>query len=186
MDFYIALSKEMGRCPSLTELSEKYGKAKSTVYDHLTALERKGYLVRDNGVFVLPKEERDENTLLRIPLYRDMETMKQNASDKTLLLPRSLGITEKSFALISHTYEMIGEGIVPGDTLLFHPGENPENGKIVLAAIQGEDEKENIVLRRYQERNGFIELVPENDTIGRITTHKCRIIGILELKLRKY
>lgn len=188
LDQYTALTERTGRTPSVTEMAAICGKSRSTVYETLLALERKGRLIRDNGTFVLPERERNENMLMRIPLYRNVESLEKNTPEDSISLPRSLAYEgdDDTFALTCHTDEMVGEGIVPGDTLVFHRNASPGNGMIVLAAIQGEDENPIHVLRRYNGRNGMIELIPENDTIGRITTHECRIIGILALKLRKY
>ena len=185
LDFYTELSRKSGRTPTISEVAEGYGKARSTIYETLAALERKGYLENVSGDFILPKDLRRATELLDIPLYRSCYEM-DGYPDGNLQIPRSLGVSEGSFAIVNHSDEMVGEGIVPGDTLIFHRSSTASNNQIVLASILGENEQKIQVLRRYRERNGRIELIPENDSIGIITTHECRILGILEVKLRKY
>ena len=185
LDFYVEMANRNGRIPSITELSNSYGKSRSTVYEALVALSRKGYLESVNGDFIQPEAVRKANEIIQVPLYGDASLL-QEETEKSISLPRSLGVSEESYAIVNHSDEMIGDGIVPGDTLIFHSTSKAANEQIVLASILGENEQEVQVLRRYRERNGRIELIPENDSIGIITTHECRILGILEVKLRKY
>ena len=185
LDFYTELSRKSGRIPTISEVADSYGKARSTIYETLAALERKGYLENVSGDFILPEDLRRATELLEIPLYRNAYEI-DGEPDDHLPISRSFGISEESFAIINHSDEMIGEGIIPGDTLVFHRSMEAENNDIILASILGENEQDILVLRRYRERNGRIELIPENDSIGIITTHECRILGILEVKLRKY
>ena len=185
LDFYLALTTRSGRVPTITEVSESYGKSMSTVYETLKSLEMKGFLESVNGDFVLPEDVRRDNEPIDIPLYRNACDI-EGETLECITLPRNLGVSEESFAIVNHSDEMSGEGIVPGDTLVFHMTDSAENDQIVLASILGENEQKIQVLRRYRERNERIELIPENDSIGIITTHECRILGILEVKLRKY
>ena len=185
LDFHLEMTRRNGRIPTITELAESYGKSRSTVYETLVALSRKGYLENVNGDFIQPEAARKLNEIIQVPLYGNASLLKEETY-AYISLPRSLGVSEESYAIVNHSDEMVGDGIVPGDTLIFHKADTAANEEIVLASILGENEQEILVLRRYRERNGRIELIPENDSIGIITTHECRILGILEVKLRKY
>ncbi len=186
LETYRAFLAEHGRYPSLGELSAKLGISRSSVYEALAAIERKGALERDDcGHLLLPSEERKRNALVRIPLYRDVDSLFGHESRETVSLPADLGIRQEDYAIVNRSEEMKDEGLVPGDTLVLRPTMDEVAGRIILALIPGEDESDEVVLRRYRRRSdGIIELYPANDTMGRITTRECHILGVLVFKMR--
>ena len=49
MDFLLTEFIEKGIYPSISEIAQRFGFSKVAAYNHILALERKGYIGRDNG-----------------------------------------------------------------------------------------------------------------------------------------
>ena len=77
-------------------------------------------------------------------------------SDKTIDLNDQL-VKNKlaTYFLRVHSDAMIDAGIRNGDVVIVDRSLEPQNGAIVIAALQGE-----LVIRRYESNNGKISLVP--------------------------
>lgn len=183
------LSIENGLPPTSSDIARQLDIGRTSAYEHLYALFEKGKLEKDDksGLFLLPRSERDKLLLIPVALYDRIEDYFQKKEMDTIAIPSSMkeSSEEELFALICHTEEMVGDGILPKDTLVFSKAEEASDQDIVLALIYGEDESEEVVLRRYRRRSdNVIELTPSNDSMGRITTRQVHILARLRAKMR--
>ena len=84
---------------------------------------------------------------------------------------------EASFFIRVKGHSMVGAGIHDGDLLIVDRALEPRDGKIVIAAIQGE-----LTVKRLKFRKGTAWLVPENPDYAPIRIredHECLIWGVV-------
>lgn len=171
LDFLVSFQRDYGRTPSGPEIADAFDYSDhSTVYQHLRAIARKGYLdVVQSGrrsplrITITPKTER----LLRkgwplfgtIPagplstvLAEDVE-MLEGIED---LFPM---IREDDYFLTVEGDSMIGAGLEEGMMLLMRPVSDIKPGTICAAWVEGEGG----TLKRVYPGDGMLRLAPEND-----------------------
>ena len=73
---------------------------------------------------------------------------------------------EATFLVRATGNSMIGAGIYPDDILVVDRSIEPKNGKVVIAAINGE-----LTVKRILKNKNIIQLLPENSEFEPITIH---------------
>ena len=136
-----------GYPPSVREIAEAVGLASpSTVHNHLTSLERMGYLRRD------PTKPRAIE-LLRpttpTPSYTSVPLIGQVAAGSDVLaveqfedivaVPSQLARPGSLFLLRVKGDSMVNAGILPGDLVLVRKQPDAEVGQIIVAGIPGDE-----------------------------------------------
>ena len=192
LDFIFSFREEEGRAPMAPEIADHFGFSHhSSAYQHLRALETKGYL---------EVEQTGQRRVLRIRLTPQAEQILEpgypllgeipagplsevftDASDEIHELEDLVpGIRSGDFFVRVEGESMIEAGLEPGDLVAFRPEEEATDGDICAVWVDGEGSTMKTV---YYE-DGMIKLVPENSDrerypIMRHPPEKVRIQGVL-------
>ena len=184
--------KERGYAPSFEEIAEQFGfQSLATVHEHLTNLERKGYIHRTHNesraIEVLPPKGQPGATevplLGRVAAGTPIESL---MSQETLAVPDAiLPRRGPNYALKVQGDSMVDEHIVDGDFVVVHGKQSAENGEMVIALVNG---SEATVKRFYRESGGWIRLQPANQTMQplRFQENEVLIQGVVVGVIRKY
>jgi repressor LexA len=183
---------ENGYAPSFEEIAEKFTFASlATVHEHLTNLERKGYIRRQynesRSIEVLPPRGTAKAT--EIPLLGKVAAgmpIESLMHEETIAVPDEiLPRRGPNYALKVAGNSMIDEHIVDGDYVVVHGRDAAENGEMVIALING---SEATVKKFYRETGGWIRLQPANSTMTpmRYQERDVLIQGVVVGIIRKY
>jgi repressor LexA len=189
-DFLAVSVRENGYAPSIPEIGSKF-KITSTrgVFDHLKALEKKGYikrvgkraieLISATGRSALP-QSKDIPIVGRV--RAGVPVLAEENIEGYLPVATELARGEETFALKVKGDSMIGDGILEGDLVIIRRQETAVNGDIVCALIGNE-----ATLKRFQRKGNQITLQPANPKYEPIIVPKgeFRILGKASGVIRK-
>jgi repressor LexA len=189
-DFLSGSIRDKGYAPSIPEIGQRF-KITSTrgVFDHLQALERKGYIrrvgkraieiVTSSGRSALPEAK-------EIPIVGRVRAgapiLAEENIDGFLPVANDLARGEETFALKVMGDSMIADGILDGDLVIIKPQDTAVNGDIVCALIGSE-----ATLKRFHRKGNEITLKPANKNYDPIVVSKgeFRILGKATGVIRK-
>ena len=183
---------EHGYAPSFEEIAEQFAFASlATVHEHLTNLERKGYIRRQynesRSIEVLPPRGTAKAT--EIPLLGRVAAglpIESLMHDETIAVPDEiLPRRGPNYALKVAGNSMVDEHIIDGDYVVVHGRDTAENGEMVIALVNG---SEATVKKFYRETGGWIRLQPANTgmTPMRYQERDVLIQGVVVGIIRKY
>ena len=189
-DYIAACIHEQGYPPSVREIGEAVGlQSSSTVHNHLTQLEQKGYIRRDptkpRAIMILKtndemdafyEEEKPFDEMINVPIIGAVAAgtpilASQNVED-TITFPMHLIRSNNSFMLRVKGDSMINAGIFDGDLLIVTPQKVANNGDIVVAVIG-----EEATVKTFYREKGRIRLQPENDSMEPIYVTEVELAG---------
>jgi repressor LexA len=184
--------QEQGFAPSFEEIAERFGfQSLATVHEHLTNLERKGYIRRSynesRAIEVLPP--RGTALATEIPLLGKVAAgtpIEALMHQETIAVPEQmLPRRGPNFALRVAGSSMIEDHILDGDFVVVHGKQSAENGELVIALVNG---SEATVKRFYRESGGWIRLQPANASMQpmRFQERDVLIQGVVVGVIRKY
>jgi len=184
--------QEHGYAPSFEEIAGRFEfQSLATVHEHLTNLERKGYIRRSynesRSIEVLPP--RGTSAASEIPLLGKVAAgtpIESLMHQETIAVPdQMLPRRGPNYALRVQGASMIDDHILDGDVVVVHGKQTAENGEMVIALVNG---SEATVKRYYRERDGRIRLQPANETMQPIYVHEndITIQGIVVGVMRRY
>jgi repressor LexA len=189
-DFLQRVIREKGYAPSIHEIGKRFKIASTNaVFDHLKALEKKGYIRRvgKRAIDVLTAQGQPILTAIReIPILGTVPAGKPFLSEEnwqgTLTIPSDLG-SGKLFALQVKGDSMVGAGILEGDRVIVKQQGTAENGEIVCALIDGE-----VTLKRFYKKADVVTLRAENEKYAPIvlSAGEFRIVGRVVGLIRKF
>jgi repressor LexA len=181
-----------GYAPSFEEIALQFNyNSLATVHEHLTNLERKGYIKRSynesRAIEILPSENFQRS--IELPLLGTVAAgapIEALSSGETMSVPD--GFLRKNgshYVLRVRGDSMIEEHIRDGDFVVINDRYAADNGEMVIALIDG---AAATVKRYYRERDGRIRLQPANETMSPMYVHEddVRIQGIVVGVLRRY
>lgn len=183
--------RKNGVAPSYREIQKHFGfSAVGTVQGHVKALKAKGALEEtDQGPqrkarSLIPAGQKWDS-MRQLPVYGEIAAGGPRDSAQVEL--GSVLVSEEMcagecFALRVVGNSMIEAGIFEGDHLIVQKTHRVKSGEIVVALLDGET-----TVKRYQEKNGQIQLVPENKSMKPIsvTTQRFQIQGrVISLQRR--
>lgn len=176
LSFMLKEREDKGTYPTQAEIARHFSCSTKAVFDMVKALEDKGMLECTNGRIALSEKLRLIYEPKIIPLFDPYpERVIRNIAET------DIGRGE-FFALVVHSEDMKNAGILPSDTAVLKKADKAENGSIVLARCGDE-----ILLRRYYIRSdGITELIPENDTMGKLVTAQAEVLAVLIKSIRRY
>lgn len=164
LDWIKGFIQEQGMPPTVREIGDAFGTKSSSVFDLLTALERKGHLKRGSRgarSLIVAGMDRVESDVVDVPVIgsiaagRPIEAIEDDTgrvvADKGLLRGR------ETFALRVEGDSMIEAGILNGDYVIVWKKETAENGDIVVAMIDGD-----ATLKRFFREKDGVRLEPAN------------------------
>ena len=182
--------KRNGYAPSFEEIAEHFEfQSLATVHEHLTNLERKGYIRRSHNEsrsieIVPPRGQAGATDLPLLGLVAAGEPIEAVTSGETLAVPNDL-IPRRgpSYVLRVRGESMIDDHIEDGDLVVIHPQGTASNGQRVVAMIDGE-----VTLKKFYKEKDHIRLEPANGSMAPIIVDPSRdakVIGVLVGVLRK-
>jgi repressor LexA len=168
LDFIETFIQNYGYSPSFEEIAEYFGyRSLATVHEHLSNLERKGYIRRNynESRSVEPLEAtRPRVAAAGLPLLGRVAAgapIEAIEDSEAIAVPEDM-LTGRGphFVLRVHGDSMIGDQIRDGDCVVVDGRDNAENGEMVIALINGDSAT---VKRYYREGSGRIRLQPANE-----------------------
>ncbi len=181
-----------GYAPSFEEIATRFNyNSLATVHEHLTNLERKGYIRRNynesRAIEILPSEVYQR--AVELPLLGTVAAgapIEAIAHGDSLAVPDGLLRRSGShYVLQVRGDSMIDEQIRDGDYVVVNDRQAADNGETVIALLHG---AAATVKKYYRERDGRIRLQPANETMSPLYVHEddVRIQGIVVGVLRRY
>ncbi len=168
--FIQAFIKERGYPPSIREIGEHFHIYPRAAFDHLKALERKGYLKRrssmSRGLEILVFEE-DRFRKESRPLIRDIPVLGRVAAGKpTLAVEHVEGsiplptewVKGKEVFLLKVKGDSMSPYILPDDYVIVRSQPSAENGDVVVTLMGDES-----TVKRFFKKGRKIELRPDNE-----------------------
>ncbi|HET9065953.1 MAG TPA: transcriptional repressor LexA [Gemmatimonadales bacterium] len=192
LDFLTQAIDRQGFAPSFEEIAEEFGyQSLATVHEHLTNLERKGYIRRSynesRSIEVLPA--RGSSGATDIPLLGTVAAgmpIESVMGGEVVAVPdQMLPRRGPNYALRVRGSSMIDEQITDGDLVVVHGRDSADNGEMVIALVNG---SEATVKRFYREPGGWIRLQPANTSMSplRFQEHDVLIQGVVVGVIRKF
>lgn len=187
LEYIIEHIQKTGFPPTIREIGEELAiKSTNGVNDHLKALERKGYLSREDsksrairpvfGPDGLPiHATSDEPQLLEevhtIPIVGRIAagtpiSAIENAEDHVAIGQGLLGKAQGVFGLVVRGESMIEDGIHDGDYIFVKPQSDARNGEIVAVMVD-----EEATVKRFYRQGDQIRLQPANARMEPIFVH---------------
>lgn len=186
--------------PTIAELAGEIGISRSTVFEHLGELQRKGLLSTSAGrarsLKVTPRGRgllsRAEGHALDdravddggVPLLgRIVAGVPREAVEnpESLSLESCFGLGGDLFALEVSGDSMIEENIEPGDYVICKRTNTAANGDLVVALLEDAE----ATLKRFYKESHRIRLQPANADYEAIYTNNCHIEGVVVGLVRK-
>lgn len=173
LDYITECLSARGYPPTLREIGEHMGiRSTNGVNDHLKALERKGYLVREElkSRALRPvdfedsrnqpsAEERVEVSIVGRVAAGEPILAEENVIDKVVVDRYFLGAVKAAevFGLVVRGESMIEDGIFDGDYIFVRKQSTAERGEIVVVMIEGE-----ATCKRFYPEGDRVRLQPAN------------------------
>jgi repressor LexA len=178
-----------GYAPTMQELADEFGVSKVTVFEHIAALQKKGFLKRSrhrarslrlNTEIAFPDERATRLPLVgTIAAGRPIEAIE----DREVLDLEEMFVTpHETFVLRVRGDSMIDDRICDGDFVVCEKRDTARDGETVVALL---DEGEATLKRLYREKDG-IRLQPANPKYQPIRTKNVRVQGVVVGVIRKY
>lgn len=158
-----------GYPPTLSELRDRLGvSSNQAVLDHLSTLEKKGFIKRENTARGIKILKNSEGILGKVKVPQFIPLLghttagmpiqsEQYLEDWVRVSPEVSKLKEDVFLVKVHGDSMIGANISNGDMAMISPQKMAENGDIILAYLNGET-----TIKRIVKKFGKIYLMPEN------------------------
>jgi repressor LexA len=191
LTYLSAYSEQNGFAPSFEEIAEKFSyNSLATVHEHLTNLERKGYIKRNynesRAIEILPSEATPR--AVDLPLLGSVAAGMpiEMLENETFSVPESfVGRGGNHYVLRVRGNSMVEEQIKDGDFVVVNERRRADNGEMVIALVNG---NAATVKKYYRERDGRIRLQPANETMQPIYVHEndVTIQGIVVGVMRRY
>src|SRR3712207_1559392 len=165
-----------GYAPSFEEIAAQFNyNSLATVHEHLSNLERKGYIKRSynesRAIQILPSDATPR--AVELPLLGSVAAgmpIEAVVSQESLTVPEDFVRRGGShYVLRVRGNSMIDEQIRDGDYVVIQERPSADNGEMVIALVGGSSAT---VKKIYRERDGRIRLQPANETMAPIYVHE--------------
>jgi len=182
-----------GSAPTYREIAKHFGfKSPKASTDHVSALEKKGYVWRNGrrsrGIELIPSERARDRDTINVPIRGQIQAGNPIAEtgdiqgslaiDKSIL---GLAAGNRLFSLQVHGESMTGCGIFEGDWIVADAACPPREGNVVVALIDGQNTLKTLAMKE-----GTFFLKPENpDFADMIPVTEMSIQGVVKLILRR-
>ena len=174
LEFIKRFLDEQGYPPTVREIGGHFGFVPRSVFDHLKALERKGYLKREATKSRSLQIMDPAFPGRRLARPREVPIVGRVAAGRPLLavenlegavfLPAEWTNGGEVFLLRVQGDSMVGAHILPGDLALVRRQESAESGDIVVALVE-----EEATIKRFQRSGETVTLLPENPALAPLT-----------------
>ncbi len=181
-----------GYAPSFEEIAAQFNyNSLATVHEHLSNLERKGYIKRSynesRAIEILPSDVYPK--AVDLPILGAVAAgmpIQEMTTGESLAVPDSFVRRRGNhYVLRVKGNSMIDEQICDGDFVIVNERQSADNGEMVIAMLQGTSAT---VKKFYRERDGRIRLQPANEMMQPIYVHEndISIQGVVVGVMRKY
>ena len=192
LDYVTTYLSARGYAPSFDEIAKQFGfQSLATVHEHLTNLERKGYIHRvpneSRAIEVVPpKGQSGATELPLLGLVAAGLPIEAVAGSDTISVPDDLVPRRgRGYVLKVRGNSMIEEQIRDGDYIVVQERNQADNGQTVVALVNGDS---TTVKRFHREPGGWIRLQPANASMAplRLNERDVVIQGVVVGVIRKY
>jgi len=192
LDFITGHLNAKGYAPSFEEIARQFGfHSLATVHEHLTNLERKGYIRRAHNEsraieIVPPKGQTGATELPLLGLVAAGQPIEAISGNDTIAVPDELVPRRgRSYVLKVRGDSMIDEHIKDGDFVVVQERNEADSGQTVVALVHGDSAT---VKRFYREPGGWIRLQPANPSMQPLRVNERDVIvqGVVVGVIRKY
>ena len=163
-------SEDNGYAPSFEEIASRFSyNSLATVHEHLTNLERKGYIKRSynesRAIQILPSEAFPQ--AVQLPVLGAVAAgvpIEVMSPGETIAVPNEfVRRTGNHYVLKVRGNSMVDAQICDGDYVIVNERQSVDNGEMVIAMLGGSSAT---VKKFYRERDGRIRLQPANETMA--------------------
>ncbi|MCF8241175.1 MAG: transcriptional repressor LexA [Melioribacteraceae bacterium] len=179
-----------GYPPTYREIGKRFGIASTFgVKRHIDALIKKGYITSESNasraisitnIEDFSKSKGLESSASEIPVVGRVAAgypilAEQNIEGNIIIDRNITSNPENCFGLKVRGDSMINAGILEGDIVIVNQQKYVKNGDVIVAMIEDE-----ATLKRYQNKNNKVILIPENDNYNPIViknTESFSIVG---------
>lgn len=183
LDHLIDRKTVRGILPTLAEIAAHFDyKNRSTVQQHLQALEKKGFIKKSPKLSRAIELTLEDKFFVPRPILGEVAagnplTIYPDAID-TIELPTIVRMPKDSFLLRVKGDSLKDAYIFSGDIVIVNPNLEPKNGQIVAAVLD-----DAAVVKRFYKKKNEIELVSENPDFKPIVIDKkypsFKLVGIV-------
>ncbi len=181
-----------GYAPSFEEIADHFGfSSLATVHEHLSNLERKGYIRKayneSRSIEVTPREPTPGGVELpllgQVAAGQPIEAVQD--SESVLVPPDMLRKGGRNYVLRVQGDSMVDEQIRDGDFIVVNHRPVAEDGEVVVALVGGESAT---VKKLYREPGNRIRLQPANEAMSPILVDadEVQIQGVVVGVIRRY
>jgi repressor LexA len=192
LNYLTLYTEQNGYAPSFEEIADNFSyNSLATVHEHLSNLERKGFIKRSynesRAIEILPSELVPK--AIELPLLGAVAAgvpIEAVAHQETIAVPDSMvHKAGNHYVLRVRGNSMIDEQIRDGDFVVINDRHSADNGEMVIAMLHGNSAT---VKKFYRERDGRIRLQPANETMAPLYVHEndITIQGIVVGVMRRY
>ncbi|TVR51460.1 MAG: transcriptional repressor LexA [Gemmatimonadales bacterium] len=184
--------QENGYAPSFEEIADAFGYSSlATVHEHLSNLERKGYIRKaynESRSIELVRGTAQAGAV-ELPLLGEVaagQPIEAITAQETVLVPPDLLRRRgENYVLRVVGNSMIDEQIRDGDQIIVNSRPTADDGEMVVALIGGEAAT---VKKLYRERDGRIRLQPANEALKPMYFHpdEVTVQGVVVGVIRRY
>lgn len=186
---------DRGYAPSFEEIAAHFNyNSLATVHEHLTNLERKGYIRRSynesRAIEILPSDMFAR--AVDLPLLGTVAAgmpIEAYAHNESMAVPQELvSRNGNHYVLKVRGNSMIDEQIRDGDFVIVNERRSADNGEMVIALVNSNNNSGATCKKFYRERDGRIRLQPANETLTPMYVHEndIAIQGIVVGVIRRY
>ena len=170
LNYLTLYSEQKGYAPSFEEIADHFNyNSLATVHEHLSNLERKGYIKRayneSRAIEILPNELVPR--AIELPLLGAVAAgvpIEAIAHQETLAVPDSfVQRGGNHYVLKVRGNSMVDAQICDGDYVIVNERQSVDNGEMVIAMLGGSSAT---VKKFYREKDGRIRLQPANETMA--------------------
>jgi len=182
--------KDDGFPPTVREIGDKFGITVKGAYDHIKAIEKKGFIKteqnKSRAIAILGDEDEiDATDAINIPLVGRIAAgqpiLAAENIDSYLSFPASMFGSGEFFAVKVKGDSMIDGGIFDGDIAILRKQNTANNGEVVAALLDDE-----ATLKKFKMTGNKVTLIPQNSAYEPIVTTNVTILGKLAAVFRRY
>jgi repressor LexA len=190
LDYVESFLENYGYSPSFEEIARFFGYSSlATVHEHLSNLERKGFLRKNYNKSRSLELVPAEGTLaVDLPLLGTVAAglpIEAIEEQETVSVPHDMLRSGNNYVLRVRGDSMVDEQIRDGDFIVVNSRQTAENGEMVVALVHGDSAT---VKKFYREFGGRIRLQPANETMQPMffDENEVKIQGIVVAVIRRY
>jgi repressor LexA len=189
LEFIKGSIKGDGFPPTVREIGERFNITVKGAYDHVKAIEKKGYIKteqnKSRAIVVLNEEDDIPVDAINIPLLGRIAAgspiLAEENIEEYLSFPKSMFRSGEYFALNVKGDSMIDGGIFDGDVAIIKKQNTANNGEVIAALLTDE-----ATLKRLKVAGNKVQLLPDNPAYEPIIADNVTILGKLIALFRKY